>query len=104
MILDDLDETSNPTGWSIQIVGRFGERVDPLQLNATESMSCVKGHLERNPDPKVVVTGDRTQPASELQDMLSAGGSTDAKVTAVVDENIREWGESVMVDTILHSA
>ena len=76
--------------------------MDPLQLKATESMSCVKEHLESNPDPKVVVRGDRTQPASELQDMLSAGGPTDAKVTADVDENLREWGESVTVDTIHH--
>ena len=87
-------------GWDLQIVDRFGERVDVLQLKATESMSYVKEHLERYPDIRVVVPEDLAQSASELQKMFSAGGISDAEMTADVADQLREWGESALVNAI----
>ena len=97
-----LAESANQPGWDLQIVDRFGERVDVLQVKATESMSYVKEHLERYPDIRVVVPEDLAQSASESQEMFSAGGLSDAEMTADVAAQLREWGESALVSAIHH--
>ena len=97
-----LAESANQPGWDLQIVDRFGERVDVLQLKATESMSYVKEHLERYPDIRVIVPEDLAQSASELQEVFSAGGLSDAEMTADVADQLREWGESALLNAIHH--
>lgn len=97
-----LAESANQPGWDLQIVDRFGERADVLQLKATESMSYVKEHLERYPDIKVVVPEDLAQSASGLPEVFSAGGLSDAEMTADVAAQLQEWGESALVNAIHH--
>ena len=42
-------------GWDLEILGRSGRSLEQIQLKATESMSYVKGALERYPDIRVAV-------------------------------------------------
>ena len=48
-------------GWDLEVIDQNGESVELLQLKATESMSYVKGTLEKYPDYRIVVPSEMGQ-------------------------------------------
>ena len=66
-----LAESPNQPGWDLEIVDQDGERVEALQLKATDSMSYVKTALDKNPDIRVVVPSELGDEAAASEDVVS---------------------------------
>ncbi len=99
-----LAESPTQPGWDVQILDSSGERVEVLQVKATESIGYVKEHLEKYPEITVVVPEELGQFASDTPGVLSAQGVSGREVTGATESQLQEWGESDLVNAVHHGA
>ena len=88
-----LAESPNQPGWDLEIVDQDGERVEALQLKATDSMSYVKTALDENPDIRVVVPSELEDEAADSAQLISTDISN-ASLENEVGDQLGELSES----------
>lgn len=80
-----LAESATEPGWDLQILNSDGTVASELQLKATESLSYVKGALERYPDIQVLTTDEIMIPDELADKILSSGISNQSLEEALAE-------------------
>ena len=89
-----LAPSSTQRGWDLRIENEDGSTDELLQLKATESMSYVKGSLEKYPDIRVAAPSEIDDSADEI---LGTGISNE-QLDQITDSQMNELGESTLRD------
>ena len=97
----ELAESPTQPGWDLQILNADGSIDEVLQLKATDSLSYVKGALEKYPDIDIVAT---EEVAAQTGDSILSNGITNADLEAkaatpmeeLLDSPLEELTETVL--------
>jgi hypothetical protein len=92
-----LADSPTQAGWDLEIVSESGESLTTYQLKATESLSYVRGALERYPEIEIIGT-DEVQAASLSSGIRNEDLQSDvtAPLAALVDSPFEELIEAVL--------
>jgi hypothetical protein len=96
-----LFDATNHAGADIEIRSSgTHEKLDAIQLKATDSVAYVKEHQERYPDIDVLVTNETAARMSDVH----ASGIDNAEITAQVNSNLEAIAANTVGGRVLNSA
>ena len=98
-----LAESPSQPGWDLAIVNENGETVDEIQAKATNSLSYVKGALDKYPDIQVITTQELSDKAADY-DNIASSDISNADITEEATEHIEEFSEDLVTDILHQSA
>lgn len=93
-----LAENLSQPGWDLQIVSGTGLPVNELQLKATDSISYVKGAIERYPGIDVLTTDEVA--ASVIDEAVISSGVSNAELSEDLSEPLDGVLDSPLQDAI----
>lgn len=82
----ELAESVTQPGWDLVILNADGSTATELSLKATESLSYVKGALERYPDIQVLTTDEVLQHPNAVSDMILGSGIKNQDLEQAIHE------------------
>ena len=85
-----LAESATQPGWDLQIVNHDGSIMSELQLKATNSLSYLKGALEKYPDIDIITTDDTIASADNLSNHIFPSGISNEDLQNTVYDSMED--------------